>query len=198
LKLVEEAGYSGLFIVMVLGNCGLPVGTEVVVPAAGALAATGHLSSWFVAGAVATAGELVGGLLLYSVGYYGGRPFVQRWGKYIKLSEKKLDQFHAFYERYGNGVVFLCRFIPVVRGVAALPAGVSRMQKRYFLTYTFLGSAIFCFGLSWLGSTFAHHIDAITPLIHRTSMIAAIVVVLAGIAYLVFRMNRAKAGQGLA
>jgi len=68
---------------MVLGNIGLPVGTEIVVPAAGALAATGHLSSWWLAGLVATAGEIVGGTLLYAVGFVGGRPFVQRWGKYI-------------------------------------------------------------------------------------------------------------------
>jgi len=187
-----------LFIVMVMGNIGLPVGTEVVVPAAGALAAQGHLSSWWLAGLVATAGEIVGGSLLYAVGYYGGRPFFQRWGKYIKLSEKKLDQFHEFYERYGNGVVFVCRFLPVVRGVSALPAGVSRMQKRYFLIYTLLGSALFCFGLSWLGSTFAHHIDQITPLIHGSTKIAIVVIALAVVGFVAFRFARGRQGQGLA
>jgi membrane protein DedA with SNARE-associated domain len=177
---------------MLLGNVGMPVGTEIVVPAAGALAATGHLSSWWLAALVATAGELVGGMLLYTVGYYGGRPFVQRWGKYFKLSEKKLDQFHEFYERYGTGVVFVCRFLPIIRGVSALPAGVSRMQKRFFLIYTLLGSAIFCFGLAWLGSTFAHHIDSITPFIHRSTMIAAGVIVLAVAAYVGFRISRSR------
>jgi membrane protein DedA with SNARE-associated domain len=198
LNLVESAGYPGLFFVMVLGNIGLPVGTEIVVPAAGALAATGHLSSWWLAGLVATAGEIVGGTLLYAVGFIGGRPFVQRWGKYIKLSEKKLDQFHDFYDRYGNGVVFVCRFLPVIRGVSALPAGVSRMQKRYFLIYTLLGSAMFCFGLSWLGSTVAHHIDSITPLIHRSTTIAIVVIVLAVAAFVAFRFSRSRPGQGLA
>ena len=175
---------------MVLGNIGLPVGTEVVVPAAGALAATGHLSSWWLAALVATAGEIVGGTLLYAVGFYGGRPFVHRWGKYIKLSEKKLDQFHQFYERYGNGVV--------VRGVSALPAGVSRMQKRFFLIYTLLGSAIFCFGLAWLGDTFAEHIDNITPLIHRSTTIAIVLIVLAIAGFVAFRLSRPRAGQGAA
>jgi membrane protein DedA with SNARE-associated domain len=183
---------------MVLGNIGLPVGTEVVVPAAGALAATGHLSSWWLAALVATAGEIVGGTLLYAVGFYGGRPFVHRWGKYIKLSEKKLDQFHQFYERYGNGVVFVCRFLPVVRGVSALPAGVSRMQKRFFLIYTLLGSAIFCFGLAWLGDTFAEHIDNITPLIHRSTTIAIVLIVLAIAGFVAFRLSRPRAGQGAA
>jgi membrane protein DedA with SNARE-associated domain len=180
---VESAGYPGLFIVMVLGNVGLPVGTEIVVPAAGALAATGHLSSWWLAALVATAGEIVGGTLLYGVGFYGGRPFVKRWGKFIKLSEKKLDQFHEFYERYG---------------ISALPAGVSRMQKRYFLIYTLLGSALFCFALSWLGNTFAHHIDAITPLIHRSTLIFVVLLIAAVVAYFLVRRARTRAGQGLA
>jgi membrane protein DedA with SNARE-associated domain len=132
------------------------------------------------------------------VGFYGGRPFVKRWGKFIKLSEKKLDQFHEFYERYGNGVVFVCRFVPVIRGISALPAGVSRMQKRYFLIYTLLGSALFCFALSWLGNTFAHHIDAITPLIHRSTLIFVVLLIAAVVAYFLVRRARTRAGQGLA
>ncbi|HMD02120.1 MAG TPA: DedA family protein [Candidatus Baltobacteraceae bacterium] len=155
------------------------MGTELVVPAAGALAATGHLSSVWLAASVATLGEIVGGTLLYAIGYYGGRPFVARWGKYLKLSESKLDTFHTFYERHGNVVVFVCRFIPFVRGVAALPAGVSRMRKRYFLIYTAAGSAIFCFGLAWLGSLFGRHFDEIMPYIHRVSTLAIVLVLLA-------------------
>ena len=187
LHLIDQAGYPGLFIVMVLGNIGIPVGTEVVVPAAGALAATGHLSSWWLAAIVATAGELVGGLLLFIVGFYGGRPFVQRWGKFLKLDEAKLDRFHAFYERYGNGVVFVCRFIPLVRGVSALPAGVSRMQKRYFITYTLLGSAIWCFGLAAIGNALGRHTDALIPLIHRSSLVIALIVVVALVVFFVMR-----------
>lgn len=172
LHLVEHAGYGGLFFVMIVGNMGVPVGAELVVPAAGALAATGHFSNlWLVAG-VATAGELVGNILLYAIGYAGGRPFVARYGRYFKLSEKKLDAFQTFYERHGNIVVLVCRFIPFVRGVSALPAGVSRMQKRYFVAYTAVGSAVFCFGLTWLGSLFGRHIDEITPSIHKFSLLA--------------------------
>ena len=170
LSLVDATGYLGLFIVMVLGNIGIPIGTEIVLPAAGALAAKGHLSSVWIAGVVATLGEVAGGTILYAVGYAGGRPFVARWGKYLKLSERKLDTFHAFYERYGNVVVFVCRFIPIVRGISALPAGVSRMQKRYFWTYTTLGSAIFCFSLILVGNAFGQHLDEIKPVIGRLSL----------------------------
>lgn len=177
LNIIDQAGYPGLFLVMVVANVGIPVGAELVVPAAGALAATGHLSSVWLAGAVATLGEVVGGAILYTVGYTGGRPFVARYGKFLKLDEKKLDTFHEFYERYGSIVVFVCRFIPLIRGVAALPAGVSRMKKRYFFAYTTAGSAVFCFGLVWIGSIFGRHFDEIAPQIHKFSLVFVIAIV---------------------
>lgn len=191
LNIVDQTGYLGLFLVMVIGNLGIPVGTELVVPAAGALAATGHLSSVWLAASVATIGEIVGGTILYAIGYAGGRPFVARYGRFVKVSEKKLDSFHEFYERYGNVVVFVCRFVPLVRGVAALPAGVSRMQKRFFITYTAAGSAIFCFGLAYLGSIFGRHLYEITPQIHKLSLvILAALVVFAAVAFARSRRRR--------
>ncbi len=192
LSIIDHAGYPGLFLVMVIGNLGIPVGTELVVPAAGALAATGHLSNVWLAGAVATVGEIVGGTLLYAIGYAGGRPFVARYGHYLKLSEKKLDAFHGFYDRHGNVVVFVCRFIPFVRGVSALPAGVSRMQKRYFVAYTAAGSAVFCFGLAWLGSIFGRHIDDIKPQIHQVSTLVVGIILLAVVAAIVGQTVRAR------
>ena len=194
LALVDSTGYLGLFTVMLLGNVGVPIGTEIILPAAGALAATGHLSNLWVAAAVATLGELVGGTILYAVGYAGGRPFVARWGKYLKLDEHKLDTFHAFYERYGNAVVFVCRFVPVVRGVAALPAGVSRMQKRYFWLYTALGSTIFCAGLILLGDEFGQHLDTIMPVIRRFSL-GFVALLVVGVAVAVFRRRASRGSE---
>jgi membrane protein DedA with SNARE-associated domain len=190
LDLIGRLGYMGVFVVMTLGNMGLPVGTEIVMPAAGALAASKGNMTWFGAGLAGTLGEIVGGSILYAIGYAGGRPFVVRYGKYVKLSEKKLDQFHGFYTRKGNIVVFVCRFLPFVRGVSALPAGVSKMQKRYFLTYTALGSAIFCFGLAYLGSILGQHIDELTPQIHKFSLGIVVGLVVAVVAFVVFRITR--------
>ncbi len=192
LNIVDRTGYSGLFLVMAIGNLGIPVGTELIVPAAGALAATGHLSSVWLAATIATLGEVVGGTLLYAIGFAGGRPFVVRYGRYLKLSEKKLDAFHRFYERYGNVVVFVCRFIPLLRGIAALPAGVSRMQKRYFIGYTAAGSAIFCFGLAWIGSLFGKHLDAITPQIHKITLGVALALAVVIVGYLVYLATRSR------
>jgi membrane protein DedA with SNARE-associated domain len=192
LSLVDHAGYPGLFLVMMIGNMGIPVGTELVVPAAGALAAVGHLSSVWLVGAVATVGEVAGGTILYYVGFVGGRPFVAKYGRFIKVDEKKLDGFHSFYERHGNIVVFVCRFLPVVRGVSALPAGVSRMPKRYFITYTAAGSACFCFGLAYLGSMFGRHFNEIAPIIHKASSVLVALVLVAIVAFIALRVVRAR------
>jgi membrane protein DedA with SNARE-associated domain len=197
LSIVDRAGYPGLFAVMVIGNLGLPVGTEFVVPAAGALSATGHLPSVWLTGVVATFGEIVGGGLLYAIGYVGGRPFVVRYGRFIKVDEKKLDEFGAFYERYGNVVVLICRFLPFVRGFSALPAGVSRMPKRYFFAYTAVGSAVFCFGLVYLGSTFGQHFNEIAPQIHKVTTAFIVALLLAVALFVAARIvwARRKASQ---
>jgi membrane protein DedA with SNARE-associated domain len=201
--LVVHFGYAGVFLVMFLGNIGMPTGTEIVMPSAGALAATGHLPSigpvpgWTIVGAVGTLGELCGGLVLYYIGWYGGLPFVHRYGKYVRFREHELDRVHAFYEKHGRAMVFWCRFIPFVRGVAALPPGISRMQKRYFIGYTALGSSIFCFGLAFLGDEAGHNVDAITAYVHAfaVAIIAVIVVVIAA-GTLVWRLRRASRVSG--
>jgi membrane protein DedA with SNARE-associated domain len=192
LSIVDHLGYRGLFFVMAVGNMGIPVGTELVVTAAGALAATGHLSSVWLTGLVATLGEVAGGTILYAIGYVGGEPFVARYGRYIKVDAKKLATFHTFYARHGNATVFVCRLLPVVRGVAALPAGVSRMPRRVFVAYTAAGSAVFCFGLAYVGSLFGKHFDEIAPYIHRFSALAVGLVVVAIAAGVVTRVVRAR------
>ena len=178
---------------MFAGNVGMPAGTELVVPAAGALAAEGHLvpSSWFVVGAVATVAEVCGAGVLYAIGYYGGEPFVHRYGKYIGFREHELARVHAFFERYGKKTVFICRFIPFVRGVASLPAGLSRMRKRFFFSYTIAGSLIFCFGLAALGYAAGSHIGKVMPYVHKFAYVLLGLAVIAAIA-LVWRVRSSK------
>jgi membrane protein DedA with SNARE-associated domain len=197
-QLVVHFGYAGLFTVMFLGNIGMPTGTEIAMPTAGALAATGHLPplgpipGWLIVGAVGTLGELCGGLALYTIGWYGGLPFVQRYGKYVRFHERELERVHAFYERHGASMVFWCRFVPLIRGVSALPPGISRMKKRYFLTYTALGSGIFCFGLAALGNVAGQNVDAIASYVHTFALLIGGGVVLVVAAAIVFWRLRAR------
>ncbi len=146
-------------------------------------------------GLVGTIAEVCGATALYAVGYYGGVPFVERYGRYVGFKHSALMKVHGFYERFGTITVFWCRFVPFVRGVASFPAGLSRMQKRYFITYTALGSAIFCFGLAYLGNMAGNNIDGILAVLHKLTLVIAGVVVVALIAgFLVWRARRTKAG----
>jgi membrane protein DedA with SNARE-associated domain len=199
--LVVHFGYAGLFVVMFLGNMGAPAGTEIVMPFAGALGAQGHfpgipgLATWVLVGLVGTIAEVCGATALYAVGYYGGVPFVERYGRYVGFKHSALVKVHGFYERFGTITVFWCRFIPFVRGVASFPAGLSRMQKRYFITYTALGSAIFCFGLAYLGNMAGNNIDAILATLHKLTLVIVGLVVVALVAgFFVWRARKGKAG----
>jgi membrane protein DedA with SNARE-associated domain len=186
---------------MALGNMGLPTGTEIVVPTAGALAAQGHfpplgpIPGWVIVALVATVAEVFGGCILYAVGYYGGLPFVHRYGKYFFFREHELERVHTFYERYGRLTVFWCRFLPFVRGVAAFPAGLSRMPKRYFVTYTALGSAIFCFALADLGQFAGKRIDSIMTYVHESALVVVLVTIVVIVAALIVWRVTKKRGD---
>ena len=116
------------------------------------------------------------------------------WGKYVGLSLHKLDIAHGFYERYGTKTVFICRFIPIIRGVASLPAGISQMRKRYFFAYTAAGSAFFCLGLAALGNALGNHLNEALPWIHLIGYTVLALAVVAIAVYLILRKRRARRG----
>lgn len=190
--LVDQYGYFGLFIALVLGNIGAPIGSELVLPAAGGLTATGHLSNiWFTI-AIAVAGELGGGTIGYAIGRFGGEPLLERYGKYIHVTHERLSVMHKFFERYGTFAIFICRFLPVIRGIAAFPAGIAEMNLVQFYLWTFAGSAIFCSGLIMLGYSAGGHLDVILPLLKRGGYVALAVAVVAVAIVAIVARSRAK------
>lgn len=184
---LHHAGYGGLFVAMTLANIGAPVGSEIILPGAGLLAAQGYLSSVWLAMAVAVVAELAGQSAGYAIGLYGGRPVVRRFGKYVRFHEKELDRVHAFFERYGRFAIFICRFIPVVRGVVGIAAGIAEMPLAPFYIWTFLGSSIFCGALIWAGFVLRRHSDAVVGPLGRDALVAAAVLVAAILAIVKLR-----------
>ncbi|MDQ6932261.1 MAG: DedA family protein [Candidatus Eremiobacteraeota bacterium] len=184
ITLVDHVGYAGLFVVMALGNIGAPVGTEFVIPAAGALVATGHLSNLWLVIVVAVLGELAGASAAYAVGRFGGRPFVHRYGHYVMFHEREMAKVESFFQRYGSFAILLCRFIPVLRGICSIPAGISRMPLLPFYVFTAAGSFVFCLLLALLGHKLGQHLDDLAPLFHRFSL-SIVALLLVGIAALV-------------
>jgi len=194
--LIDHYGYWGLFIAMLLANVGAPIGAEIILPTAGGLTATGHLPFLWATIAVAIAGELAGATGGYVIGRFGGRPLIDNYGKYVHLTHENLDRVHRFFERYGSFAVFVCRFIPVIRGIVAIPAGLAEMNLAHFYGWYFLGSLIFCGGFVLLGNEVGDHLDRVMPLVHKSGAVMLILAVVAVVAAIVVMRKRKGSVSG--
>lgn len=192
ISLIDTYGYLGLFVGLALGNMGVPIGTEIMLPVAGGLTATGHLSSLWLTVAVALAGELAGGSVGYAIGRYGGVPLIERYGKYVHFTHERLKAVHRFFERWGTFAIFVCRFLPVLRGVVAVAAGVAEMNLALFYLWTFLGSLIFCGFLIVLGSALGSHLPVVLAFMHRSTYAFIGILIVAAIAGIVAMRVRAR------
>lgn len=189
--LIHHYGYAGIFVVMALGNIGAPVGAEVVMPLTGGLVATGHLSSMWLAIAAAVLGELAGGTVGYAAGHFGGRALVTRYGKFLHLTQANLDRIHAFFVKYGTFAIFISRFIPVIRGIVSIPAGIADMELLPFYLWYGFGSLLFCGGLMLLGGAVGDHLGSVTAMLHKSGMVilAVVIVLIAAAAIIIARKN---------
>jgi membrane protein DedA with SNARE-associated domain len=134
-------GYKGIFVLMATESMIFPVPSEAVMPFAGFLLAQGkmHLGVIII---WSTLGSLFGSLISYAMGYYGGRPFAIKCGKYCLLDEKHLIATEGFFNKHGGKTIFFGRFIPVVRHIISIPAGLGKMNIFKFCLYTLLGASI--------------------------------------------------------
>jgi membrane protein DedA with SNARE-associated domain len=147
---ISAGGYFGVFVLMTLESMVAPVPSEAVMPFAGFLVFEGRFT---FLGAVlsSTLGSILGSLISYYAGAWGGRPFVRRFGRYLLLDSHHLDATERFFARYGDKTIFISRFIPVVRHLISIPAGIGRMNIVKFGVYTIIGAGLWNAFLSWVG-----------------------------------------------
>lgn len=150
IHLVETGGLIVIFLAMVLESCGIPLSVEVVAPAAGALAAAGHLSLIGVIVAV-VAGNMVGSFIAYGLARRYGRGLVLGPGRYIGLSEGHLELADRFFERFGAWAVLIGRVLPVICGYISYPAGLARMRPLWFGITTLIGATVWATVLTTVG-----------------------------------------------
>ena len=183
-SLIAYTGYGGIVILMAIESACIPLPSELIMPFAGYLVFEGSLNLFWVATAGAIGCNL-GSLIAYEIGCYGGRPLVERYGRWILLGRRELDWADRFFLRWGYLAVFVARLLPVVRTFIALPAGISRMPRLRFHIYTFLGSWPWCLGLAWFGMKLGENWRGLGKYFHRFD--AVILVVLAvGIAWFIW------------
>jgi membrane protein DedA with SNARE-associated domain len=188
ISVIEQLGYAGVFVGMTLESVGLPIPSEVIMPFAGYVVWEGGLTliGITVAG---TLGCLAGSLIAYCIGLWGGRPLLERYGKYVLISKRELDLADKWFEKYGDRAVFVSRLLPVVRTYISFPAGIVNMDVKKFSLYTVLGSLPWCFGLAYIGVLLGPHWEDIKGLF-RYLDIAVIVGIIALVAYLIYRRER--------
>ena len=149
-KIIEATGYLGVTILMIFESMIAPVPSEAVMPFAGFLIYEGKFS-WLGVGIASTLGSIIGSLTSYYIGLYGGKPLVEKFGKYLFLDKHHLELTEKFFAKYGDGAVFFSRFIPVVRHLISVPAGIGEMNIGKFLLYTTIGAGIWNMILTYVG-----------------------------------------------
>jgi len=177
-RMMEATGYAGVFLLMVAESMVLPVPSEAVMPFAGFLVAEGSMSAVGAVG-FATLGSLVGSLLSYAIGRFGGRPFITKYGKVLLLDASDLERTDGFFCRRGAITIFVSRFIPVIRHLISIPAGMGRMRLLPFCLFTVVGAALWNSFLTWCGFALRANWDAV--LRYARLVDVGVLVVLAGL-----------------
>jgi membrane protein DedA with SNARE-associated domain len=169
---------------MAIESACIPLPSELIMPFAGYLVFTGTFNLVWVA----TAGALgcnLGSLVAYEIGCYGGRPLVERYGRWILMGRRELAWADRFFARWGYLAVFIGRLLPVIRTFIALPAGVARMPRGRFHVYTFLGSWPWCYALAYFGMKLGENWRELGKYFHKFDAVIGVMLV-AGVVYFVW------------
>jgi membrane protein DedA with SNARE-associated domain len=180
---ISTLGYSGIVLLMAIESACIPLPSEIIMPFSGYLVSTGEMNIWLV-GVAGAVGCVLGSLVAYWVGSKGGRPLIEKYGRYVLVSPHDLDLADRWFANYGEVIVFVSRLLPAIRTFIAFPAGVARMNLKRFVIYTFAGSLPWCLGLAYVGQKLGekwNQDDTLKTWFHRFDFVIGIIgVLLAG------------------
>ena len=176
-SVISQAGYWGIVLLMAIESACIPLPSEVIMPFSGYLASIGRFKLTWVAFAGAL-GCNVGSFVAYYVGALGGRPLVEKYGRYVLMTRHDLEMADRFFARYGDWAVFIARLLPVVRTFIALPAGIARMNFLRFNLYTFLGSLPWCWALAYAGLKLGERWTMLREYFHRFDAVLGALILL--------------------
>lgn len=176
-QVVFDLGYTGLFILIVLESTMVPVPSLLVMPFAGFLASRGDFSLPVIL-AINSGGALTGSLLSYWLGAAGGKPLLLRYGKYIFVRAKDIEKTEDYFARHGGKTIFIGRFLPVVRHLISIPAGIARMPIVPFSALTVAGASLWGGGLMVLGYWLGENWEPVVTKAKRFDLVIAVGMVL--------------------
>lgn len=188
---ISSGGYLGIVVLMAIESACIPLPSEIIMPFAGYLVYRGQFDLYLAA----TAGAIgcnVGSIFAYELGKRGGRPLLERYGKYLLIGMGEIEAADRFFARFGNMAVLIGRLLPAIRSFIAFPAGVARMKLVPFHVYTFIGSWPWCFGLAWLGMVLGEKWDSdprVKAAFHSADAVIGVLLV-AGVVFFVWHRLR--------
>lgn len=163
---ISSLGYGGIVLLMGIESACIPLPSEIIMPFSGFLVFKGEMTLWGVALAGAV-GCVVGSIPAYYLGMYGGRPLVEKYGKWVLISHHDLALADKWFANHGEITIFVGRLLPAVRTFIAFPAGIARMHMGKFIAYTFIGSLIWCWLLAYAGFKTGEHWESLKVYFHQ-------------------------------
>ena len=192
-RTIDFLGYPGVFFLMLVESCGIPMPSGIIMPFSGFLVAEGKMNFWAVSFVGAFA-NLAGSLIAYWIGLKGGRALIEKYGKYVLISKRDLDLADRWFMRFGNWTVFFGRLLPVVRTYISFPAGVAKMEMKRFSLYTFAGALLWSILFTWLGVKMGDNWGQIREKLHNFDL-AIVVLIVIGITWYVWRHIKHRVKQ---
>lgn len=169
-KMIEHTitamGPLGVTLLMAIESCNIPLPSEAILPFAGYLVSK-NVMNIHVASFAGALGCVIGSIPSYYLGFFGGRPFVEKYGKWFLISKKDLEMADKWSEKYGDWAFFICRMLPVVRTFISLPAGILKANFPKFITFTFIGSLVWSYLLVYVGIKMGEHSEALKSIWHK-------------------------------
>jgi membrane protein DedA with SNARE-associated domain len=184
--------WPGVVLLMAIESACIPLPSEIIMPLAGWMLIKNPglpVSYILLAGVYGAIGNVIGSVVAYEVGKWGGRPLLERWGKYILITRHDLDRADYLFKKYGSISIFVSRLLPAVRTFISLPAGIAKMGRVKFILYSFAGAFIWSVGLAWAGYAIGENWEAIRNAMRPFDWVIIALVVLA-VAYYIYRHIR--------
>jgi membrane protein DedA with SNARE-associated domain len=185
IAIISSGGYTGVVLLMAIESACIPLPSEIIMPFSGYLVFRGEFGLFWV-GLAGAFGCVVGSVPAYYLGLYGGRPLIEKYGKYVLVSHHDLDLADRWFGRYGDWAIFFSRLLPVVRTFISFPAGVAKMNVPRFIIYTFVGSFPWCLGLAYIGMKLGENWDTLGAYFHKFDIVIGILIA-AGAVYYIWR-----------
>lgn len=190
-SVINQMGPWGIALLMAIESCNIPLPSEAILPFAGYLVTKGTFSIHTAAifGAI---GCVLGSIPSYYLGYFGGRKFIEKYGKYFLISKHDLETADKWVDKYGDWSFFICRMLPVVRTFISLPAGILKARKRTFFIFTFIGSLVWSYVLVWVGVKVGQNTESLKHIWHKFDAVIIIACLILGGIYIYHHIKNLK------